>query len=189
MSEGNFFNELMGRFSRKPDSGSMNEHERKAEGMAEDLRSSLNKAIPKDPRHGYTLVQWAVRTSMKEIENFSALDKTIESLGENEIKELAKSTGKSVDELKKLYKEKGDRTDRESVRSSYVIVECNIDHNNLKNSSDVARRFLDILHQKVNKHNPNSEDISTDELTSLSEGQKPKRNGALFEGVYTFGSK
>lgn len=189
MSEGNFFNELMGRFSRKPDSGSMNEHEKRANGMAEDLRASLNKAIPKDPKHGYTPVQWAVRTSMKEIENFSALDKTIGLLGEDEIEELAKRTGKSVDELKKLYKEKGDRTDRESVRSAYVIVECNIDHNNLKNPSDVAQKFLDILYQKVNKHNPDSEDISTDEITSLSRGQKSRSNGALFEGTYTFGSK
>jgi hypothetical protein len=188
MSENNLFDRLLGKMSRRPDRGSMNEHERRADNMA-DLRSAMDKVLPEDPNHGYTPVQWAVRTSMKEIENFSALDQIVGELGEKETEGLAKRTGKSVDELRKYYKSRGDVADRESVRSAYVIVECNIDHQNLDNPFEKARIFLNILRQKVSKHNPDQVEISTDELTSLSQNQKPKKSGALFEAKYTFGSK
>lgn len=190
MPENNdLFSRLLRGFSREPEKASMNIHEKKADGMAEDLRSSLNKILPKDPKHGYTPIQWAVRTSMKEIGNFTALDSLVSELNEDQLRELSERTGQSINKLTRHYRVKGEKTDRESVENSYVIVECNIDHKNLNDPFMAAQKFIHTVQEKVYKHQPDHEEISSDELTPLSQGKKPKGTGALFEAKFTFKGK
>ncbi len=165
----------------------MNENERKAENMAEDMRTSLNKVLPKDSHYGYTPVQWASRTSTQEIGNFAALDSAVSELDADAIRELAERTGKSENWLRQHFKELGNQLDIQSVRSAYVIVECNIDHQLMKDPAMAAQRFVHTVEDVVAKHRPDNREIETNEITQLSYGHKPDHPGAQFWARYTFG--
>jgi hypothetical protein len=180
------FNRLKQKINQDPLPESfMNPFERRAQAMANDMSILLEKIYPKDPNFGYTPIQWAVRTSMKDLQNAQAFSEVLE-----DVQEFLPSAPSHLDiqELRDYFSLRGDQIDQHSSQGAYVVVEYNIDYRRISYAQQRANQFLHVLNTCVTMHHPDWRVIEFDEVSLLAQGQRIEHNGALFTGVYGFGA-
>lgn len=79
-------------------------HEKRAQAMQTAMKERLQRDFPKDPEFGFLPYQWAVRTSMDELRNTTALDDALQELGDELREKLAFDLGATEDQVEQHFR-------------------------------------------------------------------------------------